>query len=186
MGQDKGLLPFHGKPLIAHIADRGRTLTDDLLVTTNQIEAYQFLHLPLYPDRLPQRGSLVGMHTALSASNRPLVAVVGCDMPFFSPQLLAFQAHLLEKGDAEAVVPHGPDGLEPLHGVYKRETCLAAVRQALERNIFSLVGWLGFLHCLEVPERQIELNDPKGRAFINLNTPEEYQWAESLLLSDGQ
>ncbi len=99
MGQDKALLPFNGLPLIAYIAQRGKELTDDILVTTNKIESFQFLDLPLYQDLLPIRGTLVGVHTALSAASRPVVAIVGCDMPFFSPQLLAYQAQrLLETG----------------------------------------------------------------------------------------
>lgn len=95
MGQDKALLPFNGLPLIEYIVHRGKQLTDDILVTTNKIESFQFLNLPLYPDLLPIRGTLVGVHTALSAASRPVVAIVGCDMPFFSPQLLAYQAQRL-------------------------------------------------------------------------------------------
>ncbi len=71
MGQDKALLPFGGQPLIAFIANQARTLTDDLLVTTNQVASFDFLHLPLYPDCLSVRGALVGMHTALTAAQRP-------------------------------------------------------------------------------------------------------------------
>lgn len=95
MGQDKALLPFNGLPLIEYIVHRGKQLTDDILVTTIKIESFQFLNLPLYPDLLPIRGTLVGVHTALSAASRPVVAIVGCDMPFFSPQLLAYQAQRL-------------------------------------------------------------------------------------------
>ncbi|MHB8088328.1 MAG: molybdenum cofactor guanylyltransferase [Anaerolineaceae bacterium] len=184
MGQDKALLIFNHQPLIAYIADRGRLLTDDLFVTTNQIESYRFLNLPLYPDLLPLRGTLVGMHTALSASTKPFVAVVGCDMPFFNPQLLAYEAQLLEECGMDAVVPRSREGLEPLHAVYRREICLAAVKNSLEMDVLSLIGWLKLLKVLEITEDQIKLYDPNSRAFINLNTPEEFQQAEKLLISN--
>ena len=184
MGHDKALLEFNHQPLIAYIAERGRLLTDDLFVTTNQIESYQFLNLPLYPDRLHFRGTLIGMHTALSASTRPSVAVIGCDMPFFNPQLLDYEAQLLEESGMDAVVPRSRNGLEPLHAVYKRETCLAAVIKSLEMGVLSLIGWLSLLQVLEITKDQITPYDPNSRAFININTPEDLKKAEELLMSD--
>jgi len=186
MGQNKALLPFGGMPLIAYIANRGKVLTDDLLVTTNQEEAFDFLHLPLYPDRFAFRGALVGMHTALSAARRPIVAVIGCDMPFFSPSLLAFQSEQFKDHEIDAVIPRSKAGLEPLHGVYRREPCLKAIAAALENNIHSLMGWLKLLKLMEISEEQVRPFDPDFRAFINLNTPEEYQQAEALVRADQQ
>ena len=183
MGQDKALLPFCGLPMIEFIARRGKELTDDIFVTSNQAESLKFLNLPVYSDRLSLRGTLVGMHTALSESKRPFVAVIGCDMPFFSPSLLAYQAQCLEDGSVDAVVPCSKDGLEPLHGVYRREPCLNAVHTALEKNIHSLIGWLNLLHVMELTELQSRPFDPNSNVFINLNTPEEYQRAEKLALS---
>ncbi|OJX47121.1 MAG: hypothetical protein BGO78_16715 [Chloroflexi bacterium 44-23] len=184
MGQDKALIEFNNQPLIAYIASRGRSLTDDLFVTTNQIELYRFLNLPLYPDQLPFRGTLVGMHTALSSSTRPFVAVIGCDMPFFSPHLLAYAAQLLEESGMDAVVPRSREGLEPLHAVYRREICLAAVKKSLAMDVLSLIGWLSLLKVLEITEDQFKFYDPNSRAFININTPQEFQQAENLLKSD--
>ncbi len=185
MGQDKAFLPFHGVPLIEYIVNRGKILTNDLLVCANQAEPYQFLQLPVIADQLAQRGALVGMHTALSAAARPLVAVIGCDMPFFSPWLLGYQAQLLEESlleesQVDAVVPRSRNGLEPLHGVYRRAPCLEAINQALGKNIQSLNGWLGLMNVLEITEDQIRPFDPESHIFTNLNTPGEYQRAAGL------
>ena len=184
MGQEKALLPFGGLPLIEFIVNRGKMLTDDLIITTNQPDQYEFLNLPLHPDILPQRGTLIGMYTALSAAQRPLVAVLGCDMPFFSPLLLAFQAEWLERSNFDAVIPRSTEGLEPLHGVYRREPCLNAIQMVLEKGVHSLIGWLKHLQIMELPEEQIHFFDPNSRAFINLNTPEDYQHAISLIKPD--
>lgn len=184
MGQDKALLPFEGKPLIEFIANRGKTLTDDLIVTSNQPDSFKFLNLPVYPDHLNQSGSLVGMHTALSAAKRPLVAVVGCDMPFFSPALLAYQVKCIEESGLDVVVPRSQDGLEPFHAIYRRESCLNAIYTALEKNIYSLIGWFKLMQVEEISEEQIRPFDPDSRAFINLNTPEDYQNALELVAID--
>ena len=38
MGQDKGLIPLAGRPMIAHALDRVSGLGDELLITTNRPE----------------------------------------------------------------------------------------------------------------------------------------------------
>ena len=91
MGQDKALLPFLGRPLVSRVIDRLASLADEVLVTTNQPEAYAFLGLPLLPDLKPGRGALGGLYTAVASAGSPLVAVVACDMPFVSPEVIYSQ-----------------------------------------------------------------------------------------------
>ncbi|HJW89725.1 MAG TPA: molybdenum cofactor guanylyltransferase, partial [Anaerolineales bacterium] len=90
MGQDKGLVPLLGQPLVARAIQRLGRLADEVLVTTNHTEAYRFLGIPLFPDLIPGVGALSGLYTALSAAQNPLVAVVACDMPFASADLLSY------------------------------------------------------------------------------------------------
>ena len=59
MGQDKALLPFLGEPLIQRVLDRVRPIADEILVTTNQPDSYQFLDVPLYTDVTPGRGAVL-------------------------------------------------------------------------------------------------------------------------------
>ncbi len=42
-GQDKGLYPYHGKPLVLHAADIIRPLCDELLIISNTPEEYRIL-----------------------------------------------------------------------------------------------------------------------------------------------
>lgn len=180
MGQDKGLLPFLGKPLVQRIIERGSQLTDDILITTNQREAYQFLNIPLYSDLLQGRGSIIGLHTALSVASREIVAVVACDMPFVNIPLLAYQVDVLQEQGADVVIPRVEHGLEPLHCVYRRETCLPVVEQTFRSGKMALVSWLNKVNTVELSKEQIEHYDPQFRAFINVNTPQEFSQAEGL------
>lgn len=180
MGQDKGLMLFRGKPLIVFIVEKGKSLTDDLLITTNNLDDYQFLNTPLYKDQLTQRGTIVGVHTSLHASHQPYVAIIGCDMPFFSIKLLINQIKIIQKYQIDAVIPHSQNGLEPLHGVYKRESCLLALEKALNDDVRSLLDWFKYLKVQEISVEGIRKFDPEERAFINLNTPEEFRKAEQL------
>ncbi len=178
MGQDKALMPFLGRPLILHILDRLAPLAGEIILSANQPEQYAFLGLPIHPDLQPGCGVLGGLYTSLSVAQGDSVAAVACDMPFASPTLFTYELDLLSKSGADVVIPSTPNGLEPLHAVYRRETCLPVIRSALESNELKLIGWLPQVRLRIVPPEESAGFDPDGLAFWNLNTPEEFRQAE--------
>ena len=131
MGRDKALYPFLGEPLVARVIRRVSPLADEVLVTTNHPQEYRFLGLPLFSDLVPGRGALGGLYTALSAASYTLVAVVACDMPFVSSELLAFERDLLLAGGHAAVIPISQGGTEPVHAVYEQSQCLPAIEASI-------------------------------------------------------
>jgi molybdopterin-guanine dinucleotide biosynthesis protein A len=179
MGQNKALLPFKGQPLIQRVANRLRPVADELLVTTNVPGLYAFLDLPMFADLLPGTGSLGGLYTALSVAAHPLVAVVACDMPFASPLLLEMERDLCAP-DWDIVIPVLAGGREPLHAIYRKETCLPKIRKALDENRLRMDSWFGEVRLREFAESEIRRIDPELRAFFNVNTPEEFRQAELL------
>ncbi|HEX7973111.1 MAG TPA: molybdenum cofactor guanylyltransferase [Anaerolineales bacterium] len=180
MGQDKALLPFLGKPLISRVLERVAPLADELLVTTNRPENYAFLGLPLFPDRLPGRGALGGLYTALSAASQALVGVTACDMPFVNAPLLAAARDLLANPALDAVIPRVEGGTEPFHAVYRRETCLPLIQAALENEKWRVDAWFPKANLRFLTLEEILPYDPRQLAFWNVNTPEEFQQAEQL------
>jgi molybdopterin-guanine dinucleotide biosynthesis protein A len=175
MGQEKALLPVEGEPLIQRVLRRGRLVAGRVLVITNRPEAYRFLHVPLAMDQFPAKGPLVGLHTALLLIQTRYLVLVACDMPWINPALLSLQLYLLDQGADDAVIPRHEDQYEPLHGVYRRETCRESIQIALEAGERSLVGWLANTRVGEIGDPVLRLFDPELRCFINLNTPQEYQ-----------
>jgi len=180
MGQDKGLVSFLGKPLITRVLERVASLADEIVVTTNRPEAYQFLELPLFPDRIPGRGALGGLYTALSAASQPLVLVIACDMPFVNPDLLAVERDLLLETQSDAVVPHIGDGVEPFHAVYRREACLPHIQAAIQADKWRADAWFSQAKITLIRKDQILEVDPQMLSFLNVNTPEELHAAEEL------
>jgi molybdopterin-guanine dinucleotide biosynthesis protein A len=173
MGEDKARLNFRGQPLIVRVMERVARLADEILVTTNQPEAYSFLHIPCVPDLLPGHGALGGLFTALSAAQNPLVAVIACDMPFVSPELLAFQRDVLLTTSTDAAIPRMPEGLEPFHAIYRKETCLPLVQAALEKGLRRVDSWLAQANIYYLTSEEIARHDPHGLVFLNVNTPED-------------
>lgn len=180
MGQDKALMPFLGQPLIRRVITRLTPIADEVIVTTNLPEQYAFLGLPLFSDIHAGRGALGGLYTALFRATQPLVAVVACDMPFASPNLLAFQAGLLEAEAVDVVIPFTDRVFEPLHAVYRRESCLPAVEWALANNQWKLIAWFSKVKVRALTAEECRQYDPAGLAFANINTPQELAEAEGL------
>ncbi len=180
MGKDKALLPFLGRPLIERIINRVSSLGDELIVITNNVEDYQFLNLPLYPDVIPNRGALGGLYTALSVSAGSLVGVIGCDLPFVSAPLLEHLKNILVETGADAALPSTEGGLEPLHAVYRRETCLPIVKSAIEADMWKMIAWHAQADVHILSPRETRRYAPNPRTFWNLNTPEEFRVAEDV------
>lgn len=186
MGQDKALALFLGKPLIQHIVERLAPLADEIWLTTNHPDAYEFLKLPAVRDIFPGRGALGGLYTALSLAQYPLVAVIACDMPFVNASLLRAEVELLHTSGDDLVIPmlgkspSGEERLEPFHAVYRRETCLPPLECALESGQWRVDSWFHNVRARRFGLDEILKHDPELLSFYNVNTPEELARAEQI------
>lgn len=180
MGQDKALKTFLGRPLIQRVIERLTPIADEILVTTNRPDDYAFLNLRLIPDLITGRGALGGLYTAVTSASQPMVAVVACDMPFASASLLEGAARLLVQEEADVVIAKSEGGYEPFHAVYRRETCVAAIKSAIDSDLWKVIAWFPSVKVRELTHAEIAAFDPSGLAFRNVNTPEEFAEAERL------
>lgn len=178
MGENKALKPFLGRPLIQRVIERLAPIADELIVTTNQPEAFSFLNLPLFSDVQPGRGPLGGLYTALVSAKYSSVAVVACDMPFASPQLITAAANILAQEEADVVIAQTFEGFEPLHAVYRRETCIPAIESAIADDQWRMITWFPKVKVRTLTSEEVARYDPDGLAFSNVNTPEEFAEAE--------
>jgi molybdopterin-guanine dinucleotide biosynthesis protein A len=183
MGEDKALKPFLGRPLIQRVTERLFPVADEIIVTTNRPEDYAFLDLRLVPDLKPGRGALGGLYTAIASAKNPIVAVVACDMPFASGSLIEAGSRLLVEEEADIIIAKSDEGYEPLHAVYRRETCLPAIEAAIEADQWKVISWFPQVNMRVLTPDEIQRYDPLGLAFWNVNTPEEFAEAERITLS---
>jgi molybdopterin-guanine dinucleotide biosynthesis protein A len=182
MGRNKALIPFLGRSLIERVIERVKPLAEELLVTTNQPEDFEFLGCPLISDVLPGKGALGGLYTALYAAGSPIVVVVACDMPFVSPVLLRAEIDLLNDLNADVVIPSSQEGLEPFHSVYRRETCLPQIRTAIDADQKRIISWFQAVHVRVMTAEEVGNYDPVHQAFLNINTMEELVQAEQIAI----
>jgi molybdopterin-guanine dinucleotide biosynthesis protein A len=180
MGEDKALKPFLGRPLIQRVLDRLSPIADELIVTTNRPSEYGFLNLRLVSDLRPDRGALGGLYTAIASATHPLVAVVACDMPFASARLIEGMSRLLVENEADVAIAKSDEGYEPIHAVYRRETCLPAIESAIDTDQWKVIAWFPQVKVHVLTSEELNSLDPDGLAFWNVNTPEEFVEAERI------
>ncbi|HEY4720296.1 MAG TPA: molybdenum cofactor guanylyltransferase [Anaerolineae bacterium] len=170
MGRDKALIAFEDRPIIAHVIDTLRELSDDVLVVSNRSAAYESFGIRIVPDADPPSGPLGGISAGLAAAQHDLAIVVACDMPFLNTQLLR---SLVDRAvNVDAVVPLTGDQFEPLHAVYRR-TCLAAIERHLAGGDRRVISFFDEVRVKAVPETDWRSLDPTGRSIANLNTPDD-------------
>ncbi|HQU37235.1 MAG TPA: molybdenum cofactor guanylyltransferase [Anaerolineales bacterium] len=185
MGEDKALKLFLGRPLIQRVVDRLEPMADELIVTTNRPDDFSFLGLRLFPDVMPGRGALGGLYTAISSAAHPLVAVVACVMPFASANIIEAALKIMDDENADVVIAQGEEGYEPLHALYRRETCLPAIESAIHADQWRVIAWFPRVKVRVFTPEEIKSADPAGLAFWNVNTPEEFARAEELATSQS-
>lgn len=181
MGEDKALKPFLGRPLIERVIGRMSPIADEMIVTTNRPADYAFLKdVRLVSDLKPGRGALGGLYTAVASASHPLVAVVACDMPFASPMFFENGIRLMVEEEADVVIAKSGEGYEPIHALYRRETCLSAIEAAIDADQWKVIAWFPQVKVRTLSPDEVKALDPSGLCFWNVNTPEEFARAEQL------
>jgi len=183
MGEDKALKTFLGRPLIQRVIERLTHIADELILTPNRPGDYLFLHLRLMAAPKPGRGALGGLHTAIASASNPFVAVVACDMPFASAPFFDAATKLMVQEAVDVVIAKTEEGFEPIHAVYRRETCLPAIEAAIDADQWKVIAWFPQVKVRVLTPEEIKRYDPAGLAFWNVNTPEEFIEAEKIAQS---
>ena len=184
MGQNKALMRLGDEPLIAHVIRQIESVTDELLLITNEPDLYTALKLPMYPDILPGMGALGGLHAGLTYASNSTVICVGCDMPLLQPNLLSHLTTLL--GDHDAVVPcvQAADRSAPvfqtLSAVYSKR-CLSAVDAMLAAGELRVHALYDRIDVRIVQPHEWQVFDPQGLSFFNINTPEDFEQANKYI-----
>lgn len=197
-GEPKALARVGGARIIDRVVAALRRVTPDVILSANEPALFADLALPTFPDDRAGLGALGGIRTVLlraREAGRPGVLAVACDMPFPCVPLLerirglAFDRPPGATGpaaDADVVIPEsrGRRGIEPLFAAY-RTACVGAIDAALEAGDRRMIGFHERVGVWRVPLVEVEsLCDP-GRAFLNVNTPEDRERAESMAERDG-
>ena len=119
MGMDKSLLFLSGTPMIEVIVNQLKGNFQQLQISSNNPEKYEFLNQPIVPDLQKGAGPLMGILSSLENSKTDLNFITSCDAPNIDLPYVREMLRVAEQYDA--VIPISDDGrYEPLFAVYHK------------------------------------------------------------------
>ena len=107
-GQDKGLAPFRGTPLVEHVIKRLQPQVGQIILSANRnLSRYQTWGFPVFPDTdCSGQGPLSGILTGLLRCDSPCLAIVPCDAPFLPGDLVTRLCGALLQQRADVALAH--------------------------------------------------------------------------------
>lgn len=139
MGCDKARMAFCGEPLIERVLGRLAPVAGELVVTTSRPSELAYLEERAFGGLVPRvvadlegpAGAMRGIASSLTAARLPLVAIVACDMPFVSSELIGALAGCVAAEALDVCVPREERGIEPLCAVWRRDACAPVAQELL-------------------------------------------------------
>jgi molybdopterin-guanine dinucleotide biosynthesis protein A len=166
-GRDKGLIAWHGEPLIQHLHRLTRPLTDDLIISCNR----NMQRYTAYADRLVQddnddfHGPLAGIRRALPLARHSWLLVLPCDVPRIDRSLLDALLLAAQEHPRQPVMVRSGEHWQPLLCVIPtlHAAAFEAAWQTGERSPRKVMQQLDPIAV------QCPADDPR---LANLNTPD--------------
>lgn len=194
MGSDKALLPLAGWPLIQHAISILRDAGLKASIAGARAPLAEFS--PVVTDSHPGQGPLAGICAALAATPARYAVFLPVDLPLLPAPLVAYLIRHA-RATAQAVTIPSLGGLAQTFPAVLDRGTLPALKSELEAGRRGCL--LGFQAAavsfrqsisptpVELLVQAGQITDPRHhpalRWFLNVNTPEELQRAETLLTS---
>lgn len=173
MGQDKGLLDFKGKPMVAHIIDHLKSCgVDDIIIVSNNNE-YKKFDQNLYPDIIKDQGPLGGVYTGLSHSYSEWNLIVSCDVPNLAPKY--FELLIQQGQNSPLSILKNEEKKHYLIGLF-HHSLTPIVKEHIEKGILKVKDFFENVggQVIDV-KNYLEVN---AEDFANINTRTELQALE--------
>lgn len=166
MGEDKGLVLFHNKPMISYVIEVVTTITPNIFIVSSN-EDYEVFSYPLIADNTANLGPAGAIDTLLHHSHEQYNIVLPCDMPFID---IASVQYLIDNiGSNEICVPKFQHHVEALIGIYQKK-CEKKWHELVTQGILKLSDLLSHFTTTFVDgDGMAEKNE---RLFVNVNSKE--------------
>ena len=178
-GIDKGLIPFHGKPLIESAISRLKPQVSTILINANRsITKYAHYGYPVLMDETPDfSGPLAGFSVGLKHCKTPYLLTSPCDSPLLPDDLAQKMADELESNNLELVFASSKED----DGKIWSQPVFCLMKSSLKDSLDSFLS-KGDLKIdrwfKELQSGTVVFENPQ--AFANVNTPEELAVLEKI------
>jgi len=175
-GEDKGLVRIDGRPMIDHIIRVLSPQIGPLLINANRnLDHYRGFGYPVIPDIMGDfYGPLVGMASALQATETDYLLCVPCDSPLLPSNLSQALYQALHAQQAEIGVAHDGVRMQPVFALLRRNLLMDLLTY-LEAGGRKIDTWY-VRHRLVM----VDFSD-RADTFFNVNTRQERRMLERKL-----
>ena len=178
-GIDKGLIPFHGKPLIESAIAKLKPQVQIIVINANRsITKYATYGYPVVMDETPDfSGPLAGFSVGLKVCRTPYLLTSPCDSPLLPNNLAELLAVEMGRGDFQLVYASSKeaDGKVWAQPVFclMRSNLQDSLDQFLQKGDLKIDRWFK-----ELRTSTVVFDDPL--VFANVNTPDELKKLEEV------
>lgn len=178
-GEDKGLLPVQGKPMIEYIIDTLKPQVGQILINANRnLERYQQYGYEVISDIMGEYfGPLVGMASGIQKSQTEYVVTVPCDSPLLPDDLVSKLYNQLQQDDAELAVANDGERMQPVFALLRCDL-LPDLLHYLESGGRKIDTWYA-----QHKTAQADFSKASN-AFMNINSPNDQSAIEKLLTKE--
>lgn len=169
MGEDKGLILFNGKPMIAYVIEQLKPTVQKVIIVSNN-KAYEQFGLEVISDLVTDIGPAGGIFTALSNTDVDYNFICSCDMPFIKTDAINFLIEHSIGFDITVAVHH--DKIQPLFGVYSK-SCLPEWKNQIQKNNFKLQELITQFNLQKLEMKN--MNSFDKTIFTNVNSKSELE-----------
>lgn len=172
-GQDKGLVPFRGRPLIAWVVEALAPQVKGLVINANRNrDTYMRYGCPVVADEIEGfQGPLAGFASAMAVVDTPWIVTLPCDGPFPAPDLVERLCAAIVRQRAEIAVATDGERMQPVYALLP--VALApSLRRFLARGERKIDRWYA-----EHDAVLVDFSDWPG-AFANVNCAEDSERLE--------
>jgi molybdenum cofactor guanylyltransferase len=175
-GQDKGLIPLDGRPLIEYVLTTLAPQVNQVFINANRNPAIygQYGHPVIKDEFEGYCGPLAGMASCLRAVNTPIMVTAPCDSPFVPRDLVPRLYQKMQEDDAELSVAHNGERLQPVFTMMQN-TVLGSLLDFLRRGERKIDKWFE-LHKVAVVDFSAQPD-----TFLNINTRDDLAMVEARL-----
>lgn len=173
LGQPKSEIVWLGRSLIAHVADRLRRVTGEVVAVARaeQESSIWPVDRVICDDPDQPAGPLRGIVAGLRGVQSTYAMICSCDSPLIDPRLCTALREQISHGHC-AVVPVWKGWLQPLAALYA-VSAVGALSHILRQGEHSPNRALSRLSILTLSEEACRRIDPYGLSFLNFNTMED-------------
>ena len=180
-GVDKGLVDVGGRPAVEYVIDALRDQTPHILINANRnLDRYRRYSLPVIDDgRDDFPGPLGGILAALRRCETEWLLTAPCDAPLLARDYAARMVSALRAAGTRACVAHDGEHRQPVFLLLARDMAgdLQTFLDAAGRRAGEWVDGLR--------PAQADFSD-EPEQFLNMNTPEDRERIERLLMKHAR